>query len=176
MLLGVCLLFAAPGCGNSSKAKPATQAAAAEAEEKEEAPAAPVEVKKKPAAPAPLAAPLARRSPKDLTKWELADLQAGLVAHDQRFVPAVLIFSMQNPNGSKQAEELRVLLERTGQMKDDATTPPLPLPPGPAAVPVTAAKPVTPGPAVVPPGGAAAPARTGKLSKRFGGGGRKPPQ
>ncbi len=82
-----------------------------------------------------------------------------------RFVPAVLLFSFQSGNGAKQADELKGLLERAGQMKDDATIA-LPLPPPPNATPVTAAKPVVPGQAATPPGTPAAPTRR---PRRMGG-------
>jgi hypothetical protein len=112
-------------------------------------------------------------------KWELADLQSGLSAHDARFLPAVMIFSMQHLNGAKQAEELRALLERAGQLKDDPSIT-LPLAPAPtAATPATAAKPVTPPTASTPPANAAA--APGRGMRRMGGkmgggfGGQKSP-
>jgi len=158
-VFGVWLTFAAPGCGNSSTPKnpPAQPAVAANTEEQAEAPAEkpPAKVEKKPEAkPAP--APLVRRRPQDPTKWELADLQSGLASHDARFLLAVMVFSMQHPNGAKQAEELRGLLESAGQMKDDSSIT-LPLAPPPAATTATAAKPVTPPTASTPPANGAAP-------------------
>src|SRR5580692_5337966 len=98
----------------------------------------------KSAEPKPAPPVVVHHVPPDPTKWQLADLQAGLTTHDMRFVPAVLIFSMQSANGAKQADDLKGLLERAGQMKDDPSIA-LPLPPAPNATPVTAAKPVVPG-------------------------------
>jgi hypothetical protein len=172
-VVGVCLAFAVPGCGNSSTPKnPPAQPAVANAEEQAEAPAekAPAKVEKKPEAkPAP--APLVRRRPQDPTKWELADLKSGLASHDARFLVAVTIFSLQHPNDAKQAEELRGLLERAGQMKDDSSIT-LPLAPAPAATTATAAKPVTPPTATTPPANAAAPALGGvkRMGRGIGGG------
>ncbi len=172
LLLWVWLAFAAPGCSKSSTAKTPTNqpAAAADADEKAEAPAekAPVKIEKKPAVPVPVV----RRRPKDPMKWELADLQTGLAAHDLRFVPAVLVFSVQNPNGAKQAEELQALLERAGQLKDDPSIT-LPLTQPPASAQATASP--AAGPAATPP---AKPAGTfNKRPKRVGGfGGSRAPQ
>jgi hypothetical protein len=173
-VFGVCLAFAAPGCGNSSTPKnpPAQPAVAANAEE-QEAPAEkpPEKVEKKPEAkPAPV--PLVRRRPQDPRKWEVADLRSGLSAHDARFLPAVMVFSMQHLNGAKEAEELRALLERAGQLKDDSSIT-LPLAPAPTAT--TAAKPVTPPTASTLPANAAAPALGGmrKMGRKMGGGGQK---
>jgi 2-oxoglutarate dehydrogenase E2 component (dihydrolipoamide succinyltransferase) len=174
VVFGACLAFAAPGCGNSSTPKnpPAQPAVAANAEEQAEAPAEkpPAKVEKKPEAkPAP--APLARHRPQDPTKWELADLQSGLASHDARFLMAVMIFSMQHPNGAKQAEELRGLLERAGQMKDDSSIT-LPLAPAPVAATATAATPVTPPTAATPPANGAAPPLSGmrRMGRGMGGG------
>ena len=172
LLLCGSMALALPGCGNSSKkAAPGQQPAAANAEEKAEAPAeeprgklgkkAPVEEK-----PAAAPVPVARRRPDDPTKWQLADLKSALAAHDLRFVPAVVIFSMQN-QGSKRAKELQDLLVSASQMKDDSTIT-LPLPPQPTATPVTAAKPALPTAApVTPPAGAPTP-NAGKRMPRFG--------
>jgi hypothetical protein len=151
-VLCVSFVFAAPGCGNSSTPKAAKEqpAAAANEEEKVEAPVQkpPAKVEKKPEVkPAP--APVAHRRPEDPTKWDLADLQSGLTAQDARFVPAAVNYSKQHPNGAKEAQDLRGLLERVGTMKDDPSIT-LPLAPAPVAAPVTAAKPVTPAPATAP--------------------------
>lgn len=158
-VFGVWLAFAAPGCGNSSTPKnpPAQTAVAANAEEQAEAPAekAPAKVEKKPEVkPAP--APLARRRPQDPTKWELADLQSGLASRDARFLVAVTIFSVQHRNGAKQAEELRGLLERAGQMKDDPSIT-LPLAPPPTTATAATAQPVTPPTVSTPPAKGTAP-------------------
>jgi hypothetical protein len=157
---GVCLAFAAPGCGNSSTPKnPSAQPAVAAADEQAEAPAEKpaAKVEKKPEAkPAP---PLARRRPQDPTKWELADLKSGLSAHDARFLPAVVVFTSKHPND---AEDLRALVERAGQLKDD---PSITLPLAPA--PTTAAKPVTPPTASTPPANTAA--APGRGMRRMGG-------
>jgi hypothetical protein len=148
-LLGVCVVFAAAGCGNSPKPKAPEQApATAAAEEKDEAPVEkpPAKAEKKPEAK-PAHPPVARRRSDDPTKWELADLKTGLSAQDARFIPAVVAFGMQHP---KQADELRALLERAGQLKDD---PAITLPLSPLALPAavtTASKPVTPSPATPP--------------------------
>jgi hypothetical protein len=172
LLLCVWLAFAAPGCGKSSTAKTPTDqpAAAADADEKAEAPAEkpPVKIEKKPAVPVPVV----RRRPKDPMKWELADLQTGLAAHDLRFVPAVLVFSVQNPNGAKQAEELQALLERAGQLKDDPSIT-LPLTQPPASAQAAASQPAA-GPAATPP---AKPSGFSKRPRRLGGfGGSRAPQ
>jgi hypothetical protein len=161
LLICVGLLAAAPGCSKSAKPKAAAEPAG-EAE-KEEAPAAPQVEKKPEAKPAP--APVVHHVPPDPTKWQLVDLQAGLTTHDMRFMPAVLIFSIQSGNGAKQADDLKGLLERAGQMKDDPSIA-LPLPPAPNATPVTAAKPVVPGQPATPPANPAAPVRRGR---RMGG-------
>jgi len=160
LLICAGLLAAAPGCSKSAKPKAAAEPAA-EAE-KEEAPAAPQVEKKPEAKPAPPV--VVHHVPPDPTKWQLADLQAGLTTHDMRFVPAVLIFSMQSANGAKQADDLKGLLERAGQMKDDSSIA-LPLPPAPNATPVTAAKPVVPGQPATPPATPVAPRR----GRRMGG-------
>jgi hypothetical protein len=171
LLLCGSMALALPGCGNSSKPKAAPEQPPAEAnaEEKAEAPAeqprgklgkkAPVE--EKPAAPAPVA----RHRPDDPTKWQLADLKSGLAAHDLRFVPAVMVFSVQN-QGSKRAKELQDLLVGAAQMKDDPSIT-LPLPPQPTATPVTAAKPAPPTAPATPPAGAPTP-NAAKRMPRFG--------
>jgi hypothetical protein len=159
---GVCLAFAAPGCGNSSTPKnPPAQPAVAAADEQAEAPAEKpaAKVEKKPEAkPAP---PLARRRPQDPTKWELADLKSGLSAHDARFLMAVVVFNSKHPND---AEDLRALVERAGQLKDD---PSITLPLAPAPTTATAAKPVTPPTASTPPANTAA--APGRGMRRMGG-------
>jgi hypothetical protein len=171
LILGVCLAFALSGCGNSSKPKPAEQpAAAAEPEEKAEAPAEkPAKIQKRPEAkPAP--PPVARRRPDDPMKWDVADLQSGLSAHDGRFVPAVVGFSMQHLNGAKQAGELKGLLERAGQLKDDPGVS-LPLSPGVTTTPTAtaaAANPVTPPVAATPPADSGKKGSDGAVGKRRG--------
>ena len=146
LLLGAGLMLAGAGCGKSAKPAASTAAAepaAAAAEEKEDAPAeakAPAKAAKKKAEAKPAAAPEAKPNVKDPAKWQLADLQAGLTTHDLRFVPAVLIFSLQSPNGAERAEELRGLLQRAGQMKDDPIVP-LPLPPTPVVTVTTGVAP-----------------------------------
>jgi len=161
-VFGVCLAFAAPGCGNSSTPKnPPAQPAVAAADEQAEAPAEKpaAKVEKKPeATPAP---PVARRRPQDPTKWELVDLKSGLSAHDARFLMAVVIFTSKHPND---AEDLRALLERAGQLKDDSS---ITLPLAPAPTVATAAKPVTPPTASTPPANAAA--GLGRGMRRKGG-------
>ncbi|HEV3304262.1 MAG TPA: hypothetical protein VG055_31725 [Planctomycetaceae bacterium] len=162
-VFGICLAFAVPGCGNSSTAKntPAQPAVAANADEQAEAPAEKpaAKVEKKPEAkPAP---PVARRRPQDPTKWELADLKSGLSAHDARFLMAVVAFTSKHPND---AEDLRALLERAGQLKDDSS---ITLPLAPAPTTATAAKPVTPPTASTPPAKAAA--GLGRGMRRKGG-------
>jgi hypothetical protein len=163
LLICGCLIFIAPGCGSSSKPKASAEPAAAEAEEKAEepAPVVPAKFQKKPVAK-PAAPEVVQLTQKDPMKWELADLQSGLSARDPRFMPAVLIFSMQNPSGAKRATELRGLLERAGQMKDDPSVP-LPLAAAPAPVSqVSASKPGTQGPPVATP---ATPPAAGGRSK-----------
>ncbi len=164
--LCVCVTFTAAGCGKSSKPKAEAQPAAADAEQKAEQPAekAPAPAAEKPAQVKP--APIARRRPQDPMKWEVVDLQSGLAAHDGRFVPAVMFFSIQNPNGAKQANELRTLLERAGQLKDDAM---ITLPLAPAPITSTAAKPVVQGPAPVTPPAGATPTPPGSRGNRRGG-------
>ncbi len=133
------LLAAAPGCSKMTKPKEDERAAEAA---KVEPPAVAPKVEKKEAKPAP-APVVVRHVPADFTKWQLADLGAGLSNHDFRFLPAVMMFTMQPGDGTKKAAELKGLLEQAGQMKDDPSIA-LPLPPAPNA-PVTAAKPVVPG-------------------------------
>jgi hypothetical protein len=168
LLLGICLALTAPGCGSKSKTPAPTVAADAEqkAQEPAEKPPAIAE-KKPPVVAAPPAAPV-RHVPQDVTKWQLADLQAALAAHDLRFVMAVLVFSVQNRNGQKEAQDLKALLASAGQMKDD---PSIALPLSPAPVPatgaVTASKPVVPGQAAPP----SQPAAGRKSRRSFGGGG-----
>jgi hypothetical protein len=133
------------GCSGSSKPKAETAPVATNEEEKPEAPA-PAKIEKKAVA----AKPPVPQGPRDPSKWKLADLKAGLSDHDITFVPAVLLFSMQSPNGPERAKDLRGLLESAGQMKDDATVP-LPIPGSPvvsaaAAAPVPAMGPQTPAP------------------------------
>jgi hypothetical protein len=124
------------GCSKSSKPKAETTPVAASEEEKPEAPAPPKVEKKPVAAKAPVP-----QGPKDPTKWKLADLKAGLSDRDINFVPAVVFFSIQSPNGPERAKELRGLLESVGQMKDDATVP-LPIPGSPVISAAAAAAPV----------------------------------
>jgi hypothetical protein len=155
LFLSAGLMLLAAGCSKASKPRSSEAApAAAKAEEKAEAPAEepPLKLAQPKKAPAkPAAPPPVEIVQKDPTKWDTADLQTGLTTHDPRFVPAVLIFSMQNMNGAKQAEELRGLAEKAGQMKDDLTVP-LALPTAPLVTPVSASKPVVPGSVVTPPG------------------------
>jgi hypothetical protein len=148
VLVLVGLVLAAPGCGSKSKAS--AQPAAAEAEQKGEEPDVKpaAKVEKKPVEVKP-AEPVARKVPQDPMKWQVADLQAGLSAQDGRFVPAVMLFSMQNLNGQKQAQDLKGLLVTAGRMKDDVSIS-LPLSPAPAPASVTASKPVVPGSPVGP--------------------------
>jgi hypothetical protein len=160
LLLCVSLTVALTGCSKATKHKASSdeQPAAAKAEEKAEAPAEqpPAKAEKKAEEkPAAAPAPVARHRPEDPTKWELADLKSALAAHDVRFVPAVLFYSMQN-QGSKRAKELQELLATAGQMKDDSSIG-LPLPPPPAPTPVTAAKPAMPAPSFTPGSGGAFP-------------------
>ncbi len=131
------LLAAAPGCSKLTKPKEDERAAEAA---KVEPPAVAPKVEKKEAKPAPV---VVRHVPADFTKWQLADLDAGLSNHDNRFVLAMMVFMGQPGDGTKKAAELKGLLEQAGQMKDDPSIA-LPLPPAPNA-PVTAAKPVVPG-------------------------------
>jgi hypothetical protein len=175
LLLCVCLALTAPGCG--SKSKTSAHAVAADAEQKAEEPAEkpPAKVEKKPpVVVAPPAAPM-RRVPQDVTKWQLADLQSALAAHDLRFVMAVLVFSLQNRTGEKEAQDLKALLASAAQMKDDPNIS-LPLSPAPVAAPITAAKPVV----AIPPPGQSQPPADRRSVRGFGGrgvGGRlKPPE
>jgi hypothetical protein len=168
LLLGVCLALTAPGCGSKSKTPAHTVAADAEQKAEEPAEKPPAKVEKKPPVVVAPPAPPVRHVPQDVTKWQLADLQAALAVHDLRFVMAVLMFSVQNRNGQKEAQDLKALLASAGQMKDD---PSIALPLSPAPVPVTgavtASKPVVPGPAATP----GQPPAGRKSRRSFGGGG-----
>ncbi|HXY36763.1 MAG TPA: hypothetical protein VEI07_21210, partial [Planctomycetaceae bacterium] len=90
VLLVAGLALVAAGCGDSSKPKtPAQQPAAAEAEEKAEEPAQQAAPKAEKAEAKPVA--IARRRSADPTKWDLTDMKTALLAHDARFMIAVLV-------------------------------------------------------------------------------------
>jgi len=110
--------------GDSEQAPEEEKAAPAPAEE------APVAKKKvkiaiKPATPEPPAP-----SKKDVSKWDMADLNAALARRDPLFAPAVVMFSARNPDDSKRTEDLDALVRQVAKLKDDPPPIPLALPSG----------------------------------------------
>jgi hypothetical protein len=135
------LLLLATGCGGGSGKKQNASAAVdnsepAQEEEKAapaaEEEAAPVVKRKgkfklaeKPATPEPPAP----SNKKDVSKWDMTDLNAALARRDLWFAPAVVLFSARDPNDSKRAEDLDALVRRVAKLKDDPPPIPLALPP-----------------------------------------------
>jgi len=76
----------------------------------------------KPAAAQPAAKPPAA-STNDISKWEVADLDAALARKDLLFVPAVVLYGVRNPGDAKRANELDSLVRQVARMKDDPTIP-----------------------------------------------------
>jgi hypothetical protein len=126
------LLLPAVGCGSGSakKAKESAVVADAEPAAEEEKPAevvAPVAKKKRKGAEKPAAAQPAAKPPaastNDISKWEVADLDAALARKDLLFVPAVVLYGVRNPGDAKRANELDSLVRQVARMKDDPTIP-----------------------------------------------------
>jgi hypothetical protein len=123
------LLLPAVGC--AKKPKESAVVADAEPAAEEEKPAevvAPVAKKKKKGAEKPAAAQPPAASTNDISKWEVADLDAALARKDLLFVPAVVLYGVRNPGDAKRANALDALVRQVARMKDDPTIP-LALPP-----------------------------------------------
>lgn len=112
------------GCAEEAEKKVSPrEAEMAEAAKKKAEPApAPAESDKKNKIVEQAAAPPAGRPrPKDLSKWELADLKASLTKKELPFAMAAVLYSAQKAGDAKRAADLDDLLRQAGKMADDPT-------------------------------------------------------